>query len=143
MDVALANYHFGPKRDLFDAVLMRQGTDSELLASCARSKQAITDAATPSAPSVHEIIRSYFEPILTRPHVQEAGWKNYYALIAYVNSSPEWGGKLMTQFFDPLIERFIEALRMSLPDVPCQGSVLGVPLPFRRSDARFRADRAD
>jgi hypothetical protein len=37
-----------------------------------------------------------------------------------VNSSPEWGGKLMTQFFDPLIERFIEALKMSLPDVPAK-----------------------
>ena len=24
VDVALANYHFGPKRDLFDAVLMRR-----------------------------------------------------------------------------------------------------------------------
>ena len=115
VDVALANYHFGPKRELFDAVLMRR---AQILNSWRLSalEQAITDAA-PSAPSVHEIIRSYFEPILTRPHVQEAGWKNYYALIAYVNSSPEWGGKLMTQFFDPLIERFIEALRMSLPDV--------------------------
>lgn len=116
VDVALANYHFGPKRDLFDAVLMRR---AQILNSwrLAALEKVIADAS-PGAPQVHDIIRSYFEPILTRPHVQEEGWKNYYALIAYVNNSPEWGGKLMTQFFDPLIDRFIEALKLALPDVP-------------------------
>ncbi len=115
VDVALANYHFGPKRDLFDAVLMRR---AQILNSWRLEalEQVIADAA-PSAPSVHDIIRAYFEPILTRPHVEEPGWKNYYALIAYVNNSPEWGGKLMTQFFDPLINRFVEALRLALPSV--------------------------
>lgn len=115
VDVALANYHFGPKRDLFDAVLMRR---AQILNSWRLEalEKVIADAA-PDAPSVNDIIRAYFEPILTRPHVQEEGWKNYYALIAYVNNSPEWGGKLMTQFFDPLIERFIEALKLALPEV--------------------------
>ncbi|MFC6199676.1 TetR/AcrR family transcriptional regulator [Ponticaulis profundi] len=116
VDVALANYHFGPKRDLFDAVLMRR---AKILNSWRLDalESVISDAA-PDAPTVRDIIRAYFEPILTRPHVEQPGWKNYYALIAYVNNSPEWGGKLMTQFFDPLIERFIEALKMALPDVP-------------------------
>ena len=116
VDVALANYHFGPKRDLFDAVLMRR---AQILNSWRlEALEAVISAAVPDAPKVHDIIAAYFEPILTRSHVREDGWKNYYALIAYVNSSPEWGGKLMTQFFDPLIRRFIEALKMALPDVP-------------------------
>lgn len=116
VDVALANYHFGPKRDLFDAVLMRR---AQILNSW--RLQALEDViakAAPGAPTVEEIIRSYFEPVLKRSQVEQEGWKSYYALIAYVNNSPEWGGKLMTQFFDPLIQRFIEALRMALPAVP-------------------------
>ena len=116
VDVALANYHFGPKRDLFDAVLMRR---AKILNSWRlKALEDVIAAAAPDAPSVNAIIRAYFEPILTRQHVKDPGWKNYYALIAYVNNSPEWGGQLMTQFFVPLIKRFIEALRMAMTDVP-------------------------
>ena len=70
--------------------------------------------ARPNPPSVEAIVRAYLRPLLTGSHVTEPGWKHYYALIAYVNNSPEWGGKLMTQFFDPLINQFIDALRLSL-----------------------------
>ena len=78
--------------------------------------KVVADAA-PNPPKVRDIIKSYFEPILMRPHVHDEEWKNYYALIAYVNSSHEWGGQLMSQFFDPHIERFIEALKLAMPDV--------------------------
>ncbi|MEQ8205426.1 MAG: hypothetical protein RIA65_04560, partial [Woeseia sp.] len=43
-------------------------------------------------------------------------WRDYMALIAQINNSPEWGGKLMTRFFDPLVKRFLDALRLALPD---------------------------
>ena len=115
VDVALANYHFGKKQDLFDVVLMRR---AEVLNGW--RLKALTDVlaeASPAAPSVEAIVRAYLGPLLTGPHVAEPGWKHYYALIAYVNNSPEWGGKLMTQFFDPLIRRFIDALRLSLAPV--------------------------
>jgi AcrR family transcriptional regulator len=115
VDVALANYHFGKKRDLFDAVLMRR---AEVLN--AWRLKALEDAlseARPNPPSVEAIVRAYLRPLLTGSHVTEPGWKHYYALIAYVNNSPDWGGKLMTQFFDPLIIQFIDALRLSLGDV--------------------------
>ncbi len=115
VDVALASYHFGKKEDLFDAVLMRRADVLNHL-----RLTALTDAmakASPAAPSVEAIVRAYLGPLLRGPHVSEPGWKHYYALIAYVNNSTEWGGKVMTQFFDPLIRRFIDALRMSLAPV--------------------------
>lgn len=114
VDVALANYHFGRKLNLFDAVLMRRAeilnkTREEDLQRCLAS-------ALPDPPSVENIIRAYLRPLLMAPHIHDAGWRNYYALIAYVNNSTQWGGKLMTQFFDPLVEKFIAALRLALPD---------------------------
>ncbi len=114
VDVALANYHFGRKRALFDAVLMRraaflnQGRLAEL--------EACLEAAAPDPPSVEAIIRAYFRPLLLGDHLSEPGWKAYYALIAYVNNSPEWGGKLMTEYFNPLVDRFIAALKLARPD---------------------------
>ena len=114
VDVALANYHFGPKRDLFDAVLMRR---AEILnAWRSQALDAVIAEAAPGAPQIEAIIRAYLRPMLTGAHVHDEGWKQYFALIAYVNNSPEWGGQLMTQFFDPLIERFIDALRMAIPE---------------------------
>ncbi|MCA8900565.1 MAG: TetR family transcriptional regulator [Hyphomonas sp.] len=114
VDLALPNYYFGPKRDLFDAVLMRR---AEIL-NAARLQQLDDCLRTAgSAPKVEAIIRAFLRPLLTGDHVTEQGWKNYYALIAYVNNSPEWGGKLMTQFFDPVIQKFIDALRLAMPEV--------------------------
>jgi hypothetical protein len=48
------------------------------------------------------------------------GWKSYFALIAEVNNSPEFGGVLMTKHFDPVVQRFIEAIRRALPDCDAQ-----------------------
>jgi len=114
VDVALANYHFGPKRALFDAVLMRR---AEILNAWRKAAlDTVLAEAAPAAPRIEAIIRAYLRPMLTGPHVSDPGWKHYFALIAYVNNSPQWGGQLMTQFFDPLIEQFIDALRLAIPD---------------------------
>ncbi|HPF22924.1 MAG TPA: TetR/AcrR family transcriptional regulator [Hyphomonas sp.] len=114
VDVALPNYYFGPKRELFDAVLLRR---AEILnhARLTQLEECLDESNR--KPTVEAIIRAYLRPMLTGEHVHEEGWKNYYALIAYVNNSPEWGGQLMTQFFDPVIKRFIDALRLALPGV--------------------------
>ncbi|WP_321489855.1 TetR/AcrR family transcriptional regulator [uncultured Hyphomonas sp.] len=112
VDVALPNYYFGPKRDLFDAVLVRR---AEIMNQLRLNQLDECLDESNRSPTVEAIIRAYLRPLLTGDHVQEEGWKNYYALIAYVNNSPEWGGVLMTQFFDPLVDRFMEAFRLALP----------------------------
>lgn len=113
VDLALPNYYFGPKQALFDAVFLRR---AEMLNQW--REDALNDAiaaARPEPPTVEAIIRAYLEPLLKGQHLEEPGWKHYYALVAYVNNSPGWGGRLMAQHFDPLIRKFLDALRLAMP----------------------------
>ena len=75
-------------------------------------------AALPGAPALEAIINAFTAPLLERSARGGAGWKSYFALIAYVNNSPEFGPELMTRHFDPLATRFIAAIGEALPRCP-------------------------
>lgn len=114
VDVALVNYHFGPKRELFEAVLNRRAevlnqVRSDALDTC------IADAPNGS-PTVEDIIHAYLAPMGIVQGSADEGWRHYFALVAYVNNSPEFGRDVMSQYFNPLVSRFIEALRAALPE---------------------------
>jgi len=115
VDVALVGYHFGGKRELFTAVFERRAAllnreRLELL-------EAVRRAALPGAPSLEAIVNAFTQPLLERAARGGAGWKSYFALIAYVDNSPEFG-PMMTRHFDPLVGRFIAVLREALPRCP-------------------------
>ena len=113
-DVALAYYHFKSKRDLFDAVLLRH---AEVLNEIRlRALEEVEARHTDDQPSVEEIIAAFTNPLLQLLVEDHEKWKHYFALIAQINNSPEWGGELMTRFFDPLVKRFLEALRRAKPE---------------------------
>ena len=114
VDVALPNYYFGPKQSLFEATFQRRADllnawRLEALEKCIAS-------AKPKAPSIRDIIEAYLHPLLMREHVNEPEWRSYYAMVAYVNSSAEWGGRLMSKVYNPTIDRFISALKTVKPD---------------------------
>jgi AcrR family transcriptional regulator len=70
VDVALPNYYFGPKRDLFDAVLVRR---AEIMNQLRLNQLDECLQQSDQAPTVEAIIRAYLRPLLMGDHVQEEG----------------------------------------------------------------------
>ena len=111
--MALANYHFGSKLGLLEAVFLRRAAD--LNAERLARLDALLDDAVSKPPSLEAIIDAFTHPLLDRSARGGSGWKSYFALIAEVNNSPEFGGVLMTRHFDPVVQRFVAAIRRALP----------------------------
>ena len=113
VDVALANYHFGRKIDVFNAVFMRRADkiNSMRLEALRKYQQEAGEAG----PSVEQIIEAFLRPLAKEHEDTDPGWKNYLALIAYVNNSPVWGKQMMSTAFDALVSEFIAALKKALP----------------------------
>jgi AcrR family transcriptional regulator len=113
VDVALVSYHFGGKRELFAAVFQRRA--EELNPERLAMLENVRRNALPGTPTLVEIVYAFTYPLLERSARGGPGWKSYFALLAQVNNSPEWGPVLMTKHFDPLVEKFIAVLREALP----------------------------
>jgi AcrR family transcriptional regulator len=113
VDLALVNYHFGSKKQLLIAVIERRGAvlNEERLRRLADARLS----AAPGAPSTEAVVGAFLDPILERLAHAGPGWHNYFALVAYVNNSPEWGSKLMGKTFDGVVREFIRTLLDSLP----------------------------
>ena len=113
-DVSLAYYHFESKRDLFDQVMLRR---VEYLNEIRLEALAEVEERHPDdEPTVEEIIGAFTRPLLVLLAEDHDEWSHYYQLIAQINNSPDRGGELMSRYFDPLVSRFIDALKRALPE---------------------------
>lgn len=113
-DISLVYYHFQSKRNLFESVLMRRAkyiNDLRL-----NELEKIEQRHPNDNPTVEEIIYAFVYPLLQKLHEDHDEWKHYFALIAMVNNSPNWGGEMMTKYFDPLVHRFLKSIQKALPN---------------------------
>ncbi len=113
IDQALIHYYFGSKRGLFDAVFERRA------AGINAARMAAMDAYEAQAKgkvTVEGALRAFLQPIFDNDRAGDEGWRHYSALVALANNSKEWGGQMMSRYFDEVVHRLIALLRKAMPD---------------------------
>ena len=112
VDGALLHYYFDTKRGLFDAVFLRR---AEPLNAARIALLDAYEADHGDDVTVEGAIAAFLEPVLGVAAEGDRGWLNYFALIAQVSNTPEWGGETVSRFFDPAIRRLLMVLRRAMP----------------------------
>jgi AcrR family transcriptional regulator len=112
VDPALVHYYFENKQKLFDDVFDRraQVVNDERMRSMDAYARAAGDRIT-----VEGCVEAFLEPIWRHSIPGDPHWKNYFRMLALVNNTPEWGGRMMTRHFDPVIRQLIELVRRCMP----------------------------
>ncbi len=113
VDVALANYHFGKKLDVFYAVFNRRANQLSETRREVLLKNQQESGKQPQ--SLEQIIKAFLLPLKFAQETGDQGWKNYMALLAYVMTSPVWNEELMKDNFDKHVSEFIQALKQIFP----------------------------
>lgn len=108
VELALANYHFGPKQELYVAVIRRRAD------AINEARLALFDALPPT-PTPEQLIDAFARPYLEKSLTGGAGWKCYARLIAQTANSARWTRAVMSAHFDPVAQRFIAGMRAALP----------------------------
>jgi len=108
VELALANYHFGPKKDLFLAVVRRRADELN------DARTAALDALDEHA-SLEDLIDAFTRPFLEKSARGGPGWKSYARLVAQIANTPRWTEAVMASQFDPVASLFIEKTRAVVP----------------------------
>ena len=117
VNLAAANYHFGSKEELFQAVLTRRldPMNQERLDLLT----ALERAAAPDAVACEQILSAMFVPALKLARDRERGGKNFLRLLgrAYADPAPFIRQFLSAQYA-VMIGRFKSAFAKALPELP-------------------------
>jgi|TARA_B110000503_G_scaffold55665_1_gene89345 AcrR family transcriptional regulator len=109
VDVALPNYHFGKKLDVFYCVFDRRA------ALLSDSRRDVLMESGGEKQTLEQIIEAFLLPLKMAQKTGDPGWRHYLALLAYVMTSPIWSKHLMDKIFDKRVGEFIDALKIVLP----------------------------
>lgn len=111
--IAVIGYHFGPKAELFEAVIARRAAPLN-----AQRLQALNDAKA-RRPDGHievaDLVRMYVAPFIEYALAGNQGWQNYAALMGRLANSP-LGTEVIARHYDAIAQTYIDALIDTLPD---------------------------
>jgi AcrR family transcriptional regulator len=113
VDTALMRYYFGDKQQLFRAVFRRRGPEINELRL--KAMQQYREAAGKNL-ELEGVIDAFVRPVFLKM-IEEEGWRNYMAIVAYVNSSRGFLHTLMGETFHYVSREFIADLRRIYPKV--------------------------
>ena len=112
--LASINYHFGTKKSLFIAVIMRRATVlcEERLVMLRQIKIHSMDAQA----ALHKWVDAFVQPLLKHSTKGDPGWKNYCRLIAQTSTYRQaYEDSTVREVFDPPAFAFIKSLQQILP----------------------------
>jgi AcrR family transcriptional regulator len=115
VELALANYHFGPKEELFRHVIGRRAEEH------ASRQMLYLDEAIAQAdgrpPNIEALVRAFCAPIFDRMMRGGPGWKHYLQLLSHTASTKQSHAFLrpMNEHYDPVVAAFTEAFKQALP----------------------------
>lgn len=111
---SLVHYYFDDKKTLFDQMVLRRvpTINQSRMKAMEEYENAVGDAIT-----VEGALHAFLDPNLD---VYDVGddWKYFGAISAMVNNTPQWGARVMDDYFDEVVYRLMELLRKALPGCP-------------------------
>lgn len=114
VDTSLMRYYFGDKQQLFRAVFTRRGAVINQL-----RMKAIHDYRATAGDNfeLEGIIDAFTRPCFEKMN-EDQGWRNYMAIISYVNSSRGYLRSLMSETFDAVSHELLADMRRIFPEAP-------------------------
>lgn len=108
VELALANYHFGPKLELFRAVVRRR-------AEALNAERFVLLENLPANAAIEQVLHAFTAPFLERSQRGGPGWKNYARVIAQIANSPRWTPDILAVEFDPVARVFLTRMQKIFP----------------------------
>ena len=96
----------------FDTVFQRRS--AELNADRMAALDAYESSTT--SPTVHGAIAAFIQPLKDKADSGDSGWRSFFAIVAMINNTPEIGGEIMSENFDPVVHRLLAVIRRVLPE---------------------------
>ena len=110
--IAVVGYHFGPKEDLFDAVIARRA--GVMNAQRAQALGAAQVSAGAKSVAVATLVRAYVAPFVGYALQGDQGWRNYAVLMGRLANSPR-GTAVIARHYGDTAQAYIDALIQTLP----------------------------
>jgi AcrR family transcriptional regulator len=111
VDPALMRYYFGDKQQLFKAVFTRRAPEINKIRQTAMARYREQAAGHME---LQGIISAFMRPAFEKM-ASDQGWRNYMAIVAYVNASRGFLHTLMSETFDHVSLELIADFRTIFP----------------------------